>query len=385
MHVLCLIDSLHPGGGAEESLAALAPRFVQMGMTLDVAYLRERAGLQPQFARAGAAVYSLAGWGGRLGWTRRARQLIRLRRPDLVHTTLFESDVVGRVAARTCGVPVVSSLVSVAYGPEQIAAPGLSLWRVRAAQVLDATTARLVSRFHALSHYVASVMAGRLRIPAERIDVVPRARDPMALGERTAGRRAAARTRLGVTDDQRVVLAAARHEYPKGLDVLVESFPLVLRRMPAARLFIAGREGNRTEAIRGAIDRFGLHDTVHLLGPRPDVLDLLCAADAFAMPSRWEGFGSVLVEAMALEAPIVASDIPAIREVVTDGETACLVPKEDTTALSNAIVESLADPQEASARAHRARARFLEHFTIDRVAAQMMTFYDRALGARPTS
>src|SRR5438132_1164237 len=120
MHVLYLIDSLHAGGGAEESLAALAPKLVARGATLDVAYLRERAGLQARLAQAGATVFSLAGWGGRAGWIRRARKLIHIRRPDLIHTTLFESDVVGRVAARMSGLPVVSSLVNVAYGSEQM-------------------------------------------------------------------------------------------------------------------------------------------------------------------------------------------------------------------------------------------------------------------------
>jgi glycosyltransferase involved in cell wall biosynthesis len=209
--------------------------------------------------------------------------------------------------------------------------------------------------------------------------VVPRARDPIALGERTADRREAARKRLGLQGDEPVVLAAARHEYQKGLLVLVQGFPLVLRELPGARLFIAGRDGNQTETIRRSIDRNGLHQAVRLLGPRTDVPDLMCAADAFVMPSRWEGFGSILIEAMALGAPIVASDLPAIREVVTDGETARLVPREDSHALAEAIVETLADPEEASERAGRARACFLDHFTIDHVVDQMMAFYDRAL------
>ena len=110
--------------------------------------------------------------------------------------------------------------------------------------------------------------------------------------------------------------------------------------------------------------------------------ELLCAADVFVVPSRWEGFGSVLLEAMALEAPIVASDLPAVREVVGD-DAALLVPPDRPDALAAAVAAVLADPAGAARRAARARERFLATFTIDRVADGMAGFYGRALAGRP--
>jgi glycosyltransferase involved in cell wall biosynthesis len=110
------------------------------------------------------------------------------------------------------------------------------------------------------------------------------------------------------------------------------------------------------------------------------VAELLCAADVFVVPSRWEGFGSVLLEAMALEAPIVASDLPAVREVV--GDDAPLVPPDRPDALAAAVTATLADPDGAARRAARARERFLATFTIDRVADGMAGFYRRALAGR---
>jgi glycosyltransferase involved in cell wall biosynthesis len=101
----------------------------------------------------------------------------------------------------------------------------------------------------------------------------------------------------------------------------------------------------------------------------------------FVVPSRWEGFGSVLLEAMALEAPIVASDLPAVREVVGD-DAALLVPPDRPDALAAAVTAVLADPDGAARRAARARERFLATFTIDRVADGMAGFYRRALAGR---
>ena len=107
-------------------------------------------------------------------------------------------------------------------------------------------------------------------------------------------------------------------------------------------------------------------------------MDLLCAADVFALPSRWEGLGSSLLEAMALEAPIVASHLPAVREVVTP-ETATLISPGRSEALAQAIGDSLADRSSATARATRARQRFLDMFTIHRSGAEIVAFYERAM------
>jgi glycosyltransferase involved in cell wall biosynthesis len=378
VHVLYLIDSLSTGG-AERSLAELAPGYAARGIHLDVAYFHERPGVQEDLRRAGAELFPLGG-SGRVDFARRALRLVRERRPDLVHTTLFEADIAGRVASWRARVPVVSSLVNLAYGPEQLTDPDLRRWRVEAARRLDAFTARRVTRFHAITRVVAEVMSQRLRLRRGRVDVIPRGRDPEIIGRRTRGRREDARRRLGVDGGAPLVFAAARQEFQKGLDVLVEAFPAVRAAVPEARLVIAGREGGLTEQLGAAVARLGLGDAVAFLGARTDVLDLMCAADVFAFPSRWEGLGVAVLEAMALEAPIVASDIPAIREVLGAAEErALLVPPDAPGALAAAISRTLTDAAAGGARALAARERFLERFTLDRVADATLVFYERAL------
>jgi glycosyltransferase involved in cell wall biosynthesis len=106
----------------------------------------------------------------------------------------------------------------------------------------------------------------------------------------------------------------------------------------------------------------------------------LCAADVFAFPSRWEGSPGSVLEAMALETPIVAADIAPIREV-TDGDAcARLVAVDDATALARGISSAL-DGEGVPARVAAARERFTTHYTIERVAEEMVAFYSRALGA----
>jgi glycosyltransferase involved in cell wall biosynthesis len=383
VHVLYLIDSLAQGG-AERSLASLAPHFLSAGLRLDVAYLSERPGIHDQLLAAGVELFPLGTHRDRTRTVREVRRLLRNRSPDLVHTTLFESDVAGRVAGLLSGIRVVSSLVNDSYGPEQLSDPHLVPWKIRSAQVLDLATARIVTRFHAISRHIADRMARRLLIPRSRIDVIPRGRDPTQLGPRTSARRTAARRALGISATDPLVLAAARHEYQKGLDVLVQAMPSVLSSIPDARLVVAGRDGNRTAQLLEQVRQLGLDDVVRFLGARQDVPDLLCATDVFVAPSRWEGLGGSVLEAMALEAPIVASDIPPIREAVGEG-TAVLVRPGDSEALATGIVGTLLEDTEAVRRSRRGRKRFLANFTLEVVAGAMISFYERALGSRRSS
>ena len=227
-------------------------------------------------------------------------------------------------------------------------------------------------------------MAPRLHIPRDRIDVVPRGRDPAQLGRRSSERRDRTRASLGIRTDEQLILAAARQDYQKGLDVLVDAMPAVVDGRPGARLMVAGRPGSQTTFLEAAVARHGLGDRVTFLGLRADVPDLMCAADAFAMPSRWEGMGGVLLEAMALETPVVTSDLPTLREALPDEDHAWFVPPESPAPLASALLEALADPSEGASRAARARDRYLRHFTIDRVADSMSDFYRRAVsGADP--
>jgi glycosyltransferase involved in cell wall biosynthesis len=377
-----MIDSLDSSGGAEQSLASLAGRHVALGLEVDVAYLISRPGLQGRLQASGCEVFSLAGQGGRVGWVSRARRLISDRHPDLVHTVLFESDIVGRVAGRMARTPVVSTLATVAYGPEQLVDRSLSLARVRAAQCVDAATSRLVKRFHAISSYVAEHMSRRLWIKPGRIDVVPRGRDQTELGRRTEVRRLTIRGELGLEPDVPLILAAARHDYAKGLDNLLQAVPGILRRVPTSRVIIAGREGNLTARMREIIRKHRVDHVVTLLGRRSDIPDLLTASDVVAVPSRREGFAGILLEAMALETPIVATDLPPFHEIVEDGRTARFVPAEDSTRLGEAVAESLLDRPSAEARARRARTDFLARFTMERVAQSMLAFYERAIYGR---
>ena len=375
MRLFYLIDSLVPGG-AETSLAALAPHLVAGGVDLEVGYFHDRPGLQSVVLDAGARATLIGECGGRVGRVKAVRRLVQMRQPDLVHTTLWEANIAGRIGARLARTRVVSSIVSDPYGPEHRKSEHASPWKVSAAHGLDAATAQLVRRFHANSAASADTMSRRLHVQRHLIDVVPRGRDAKLLGMRTSQRRDELRSALGLSEAS-LVLAVGRHDPAKGFDHLIRAAPILRKTAPNATIVMAGRDGNSTKELHALVEEHRASPYVRFLGHRDDIADLLCAADVVVAPSRREGLPGTLIEALALECPIVASDLPSIREVT--GPFASLVSPTDRVGLATAIGGILAEPEKAASRAADGRQRFLERFTIERCADGMLAFYERAM------
>lgn len=377
MRLLYIIDSLDQGG-AEQSLVDLAPHLANEGVDLTIAVLRPGGMLEQRAQSAKAHIIHVQPTDRRRQRVERLQQVIEEHRPELVHTTLFEADVAGRVAAARRSVPVVSSVVNTAYTPDHRRAPGLRPHRVLLAQAADLATAQLVRKFHTNAASLVAPMSRRLLVPRRRWEVIPRGRDDDVLGTWSVERRTAVRDALGIGDEGPIVLAAARHEYQKGLDVLLDAISIIRRDQPDVTLLLAGRDGNRTAALRYQATRLGLDDNVRFLGKRDDVPDLMVAADVFALPSRWEGLPGAVIEAMALETPVVATDLPGVREVLgPELLRSAIVPVGDAAALAARLLET-ADGDQAAWTAS-ARERFLRRFTTRRIASEMVDFYARAL------
>ena len=176
-----------------------------------------------------------------------------------------------------------------------------------------------------------------------------------------------------------MVVAIGREEWQKGHDTLVDATARLVDRWPDVTVLVAGRPGGQSEHLQAQIERAGLTASVRVLGYRDDVADLLCGADVFAFPSRWEGLGSTLLEAMALEIPIVASDLPGGPRG-PDARAGAVHRRRPTPPRSpTASPRASPRPTDARRRAEAARRRFLDEFTAAATARRMRDFYDRAL------
>lgn len=356
-------------GGAERSLVELLPRLETRGIRAVIACLHSQdVGFEREVIEAGHDLRMLGG-AGRLGRIRSLRRLVDEVQPALVYTSLFDADIAGRIATIGRDVPVMSLLANTAYDPVRLADPNIRPWRLRLTQKVDGITARhLTDHFHAVSQAVKESTVETLHVDPERITVVHRGRDAERLGEASPQRWATMRAALGIDADAEVVVTVGRQEYQKGHTHLVAAFAGVAAARPRALLLIAGREGHASADLEAQIAGLDLNERVRRLGHRADVPDVLSAGDLFVFPSVYEGLGGALIEALALSLPVVASDLPALREVVADGENAVLVPPGDAHGLERAIVGLLADPARRARYGARSRGLFEERFQAEAAA-----------------
>ena len=379
--VLFVIDSLG-AGGSERSLAELLGPIAQAGVRPTIALLTRREGVERQVIDAGFDVRFIRSQ-TRMGRIREIRALIRSERPDIVHTTLFNSDLAGRLAAVGLGIPLVTSLVNTSYDPVRLRDPNVRPMRLRLVRLVDGWTARhLTSHFHAVTRPVKEAAVRDLRIPAERITVIERVRDPARVGAPDPVRRKRARERLGLSPDDEVLVTVGRQDFQKGHRYLIEAMVELTRLRPKAILLIAGPRGHVSEELELLWRETELGDRVRFLGFVEDVPELLAAADLFVFPSLYEGLPGALIEAMAAGLPIVASDIEATREVLEPSRNAILVSPASASHLAGAVLRLLCEGETRHAFGSRSRSIFEERFTLDSSVHRMVAMYERVVDGR---
>lgn len=373
--VLHVINQFTGRAGAEVSLRETVLSSLDGPLVHGVVVLRGEGNVLGELQAAGIPVFVPEGSSpGRMEAVAHVRRAIKAFGPDLVHTSLFDADVAGRIAAWTMRTPTLTSFVNTPYGPEAAGVEPVRPWKRHAVRLVDRVLARFAtSAFHAISDATAGHAVHYLGVDKGRIRVVPRGRSAAALGERSEARRDAVRQRLS-WGAYPIVLNVARQEPQKGHTLLVEAFAEVLAAHPDARLALVGREGRSTSAIRQRIAQLGIADSVKHLGVRTDVADLLAAADVFAFSSLYEGLGGAAVEAAGAAIPLVSFDIPAVREIVGDTHP-WLVAPGDVVALAGAIRDVIDDPPRAARVAAEQRARFLARYELSTAVAAMTTLY----------
>jgi glycosyltransferase involved in cell wall biosynthesis len=196
---------------------------------------------------------------------------------------------------------------------------------------------------------------------------------PIAELRAHAPSREAARAALGLPAEAFVVAAVGRLVPVKGFDLLVQAMPALLAAVPGAHAIIVG-DGPEQGQLATLAERRGVLARVRLYGPSTDVVEILAAADVLVAPSRNEGMGRSLVEAMALGVPVVGAAVGGIPSVVGDDEAGRLVPPDDAAALAAALIELGCDDGVRAKLGAVARER-AEAFSTSVAEARMLALY----------
>ena len=284
--------------------------------------------------------------------------------PDLVHSHNFHGNIVARLLAAVTGTPLISTIHNVYEGG----------WlRMLAYRLTDSLSCRTVAVSEAArERYVrlGAVSAAKSGVIANGIEMEAFTPDPV--------RRVKSRAALGAGGDF-LWIAVGRVVPAKDYPNLLRALAQVRGAGASVKLVVAGAGGYAyAEQLRELGRSLGLGESVQWLGLRGDLPALLDAADGFVLSSAWEGMPLALGEAMAMEKPVVATDVGGVRELVGPG--ALLVPAGDSEALAGAMLRVMRlGLLEREVIGRAGRERILEGFDMDAQALKWEQAYRAAV------
>ncbi len=369
MKVLHLINTLS-AGGAELHLLTLCRHLKRLGVECTVAYLKEVRGSRPlrsDFEAAGVPAFDLGGDGVGLArpWFR-LHHLLKWEKPDILHTHLPRADLLGFLS-RLGGFP--DSWVCSLHGIYA------NHWRGRWALPLFGAVWRRADRIIAISEAVKNWLVQDYKVQPEKVQVVYYGIEP----ERWASPVQDLRAIWGL-EGKPLVGTVGRLEPVKGHDLLIRAMPSVVRQFPEATLLIAGHDPQGYgRVLERLVRQLGVESHVRFLGFQNDIPSFLRAIDVFAFASRSEGFGQVVIEAMAAGKPVVVSRIAPLTEIVTDGETGLHADLENPESFGEKIVWLLSHREEAHAMGKRGQEVVRQQFSAETMAFQTLSIYHQLL------
>jgi len=228
----------------------------------------------------------------------------------------------------------------------------------------------------AVSNYTAQSYITEFRVPQDKIEVIPDAVDTNKFHPEVDGYEI--RKKLNLADKDRVVLFVGRLDYNKGIEYLLRSFSRINEEDIVAKLVIVG-EGLLKKYIQAFKRNYP--EKIVPVGriSEEDLPKFYAASDLVVLPSLMEGFGIVLLEAMASGKPCVATRAGGVEDVVINGETGLLIPPADSYSLYHAIYTLLTDDKLSKEFGAAGRKRAENYFTWDKVAKHTVEVYKKVM------
>ncbi len=375
LKVLYLIDSLGPGG-AERLMAGLLPHLDSHNIVPEVLAIQERQG-NPIAAELSAIGFPVETIGiSRLrqrGALALVHEAIRRSAPDLVHTQLEFSNILGSIAARRLGIPAIATIHTLDRPrpwSREAARFRLMAWTLR----------HRADRVVAVSESARLHVLGRAGLRRKHTTTIHNGIDLTDYTSVDPEKRDRMRALWDIEPDAPVVTTVAVLRPEKGVADMLEALPRLIERRPDLAYVVIGDGPARSDLERRAV-YLGVRSSVRFVGYSSDIAGALSAADYFVLPSHTEALPTVVIEAMASGLPIVATAVGGVPEMIESGSTGVLVEPHSPSHLTDALARLLSSPRQASAMGRAARRVATTRFDIERQAARLADEY-RVLAAR---
>jgi sugar transferase (PEP-CTERM/EpsH1 system associated) len=364
--ILHVVDSLGVGG-TENVLATLIER-TQNHVQHSVCCIREAGPMAPRVQARGVAV-TVVGKAPGHDWSLplRIAKLCRAQRPDVVHSRNWGS-IDAIVGARLAGTPVV---IHGEHGRDAADPHGSNTRRNRARRLL----AHLADRMVAVSEQLRQWLIHDVGVRASKVCLLRNGVDISRFHAHVD--RDVLRARHGFAPTDFIVGTVGRLDAVKNQTALVD----LATQVPDVHVVIVG-DGPERSTLEQHVERQAAQRTVHLLGQRDDVADLLAMFDVFVLPSLAEGMCNTILEAMASGLPVVATGVGGNPELVADGVTGALVPPRDAQALTQAVERYARDARLRQLHGAAGRQRVQQDFTLDAMVNGYLALYQSELGRK---
>ena len=293
-------------------------------------------------------------------------RLLRRQPVDILHAQCSLAGAIARPVARYCRIPHVVFTCH-AFASRDYQPP----WRKYAYLAVERSMDRFTDQYYASSNAIRDKIVEKGISSSDRITVIPQGIEIPPPPTPDSRRRA--RQEFGLSEGELGVVTAGRFEQQKGLIHLIRAWPEVVAALPRVRLVIIG-DGPLYPSLRAEAERLGVSGTINFMGWRTDVDALMPGADLFCLPSLWESFGYVLLEAMAARVPVVASAVEGIPEVVSK-QCGVFVPPAEPQALARALTETLRGTAQLAHMADAARARVEREFGLPQMIRRFEAAY----------
>ena len=368
---ICHLVSGDLWAGAEVQIVTLL-RSLKADQRFDLSVIVLNKGrLAEELAAAGISVTVYDESAGVWRTLRSLASHLRRCRPDIVHSHRYKEHILGAFAAKLSH----NSLVVQTYHGLEEHLHGWAAVKMRAYTTLNTIVGKVAAHgFVGVSEEIAGIL--RCRYTTGKVSCIRNGIDLTRVKTTSSG--AHLRKQLGISSSEFVIGSVGRLTQVKGLEYLIRAVS-TNRGSQERKLVIVG-DGPLRPALEGLARKVGVSGNVLFLGARNDVYDLMGVFDVLALPSLHEGVPMVLLEAMAMAVPIIASRVGGIPEIFDDEQGALLVEARDVDVLADAIETMVNDEVLRNRLRKAARARVESHFSIERTAVLTGNLYCELMG-----
>lgn len=363
IRVLHCLETVGPGG-VEQRRLLLAKQLDTKEFTQAVICTQAIGGLPEQFERLQCPLHEIGVFRyiGDQERYRRAFRIVEEYRPHIIHGAVFEGVAVAAIVGRLGRVPIIIG--------EETSDPVNRRWR---GHLLYRSLASLTHRMVAVSPAVEDYLVRRIRLPVRKVHLINNGVANPAPVDRAC--MTDLRSRLGIGPDDLVIGSVGRlYDDHKRFSDVIRAMVHVLQSYPTAKLLIVGG-GKDEDILRGLAAELGLTDRVMFTGYQPDPRVYYAVMHVFALASAHEAFGLVLVEAMFMGLPVVATRVGGIPWVVKEGETGFLVEPRAPQDLANRLVQLCADEGLRHTMGEKGRRRAKSEFSAERYVRDVAALY----------